>query len=462
MKKSEALFGVLRVPLDAVAVFAALVISFRLRQADVDLLPGFQLLERATTLPPFDYYVSTFVLPGVVLFVVVSAFLGLYSLKITFGAWAEIGREFASTLLWLALVNAWFFLVLKELFFSRILLLHSVFFIFLFVVVFHALLKLLQRALLKRGIGKISVVSVGAQDLAPAAHDTLTHDTHYAYLGHVTSLEFVKRLSVPVDLVVQTDPNPQGEDTLALIDYCRSHHIGYGFLPPVLADVPHLLDVDRLGLLPFIRFQPTTLDGWGRVVKRVFDIVVSAVAIIVLAPVILLLAIFVVIDSGFPVFYVSTRVGQLGRRTIHTLKFRSMRRNADAEKPQLEELNHRTDGPLFKIKNDPRVTRFGKFLRRWSLDEWPQLFNVLIGEMSLVGPRPHLPDEVERYTQEQRRVFAVKPGITGLAQVSGRSDLNFSEEMKLDLRYIEEWSILLDLWILWRTVFTVLSRKGAD
>jgi lipopolysaccharide/colanic/teichoic acid biosynthesis glycosyltransferase len=136
--------------------------------------------------------------------------------------------------------------------------------------------------------------------------------------------------------------------------------------------------------------------------------------------------------------------------------------HADHEKEYLQTQSHRTDGPLFKVKNDPRVTRVGKFLRRFSLDELPQLWNVLKGDLSLVGPRPHLPEEVARYTDFQRRVFAVKPGITGLAQISGRSDLKFEDEVRFDLQYIEEWSPWLDLFIFWRTVWVVLRGKGAD
>jgi lipopolysaccharide/colanic/teichoic acid biosynthesis glycosyltransferase len=136
--------------------------------------------------------------------------------------------------------------------------------------------------------------------------------------------------------------------------------------------------------------------------------------------------------------------------------------DADRRKQDLERLNHRRDGPLFKIRNDPRVTKVGKILRRFSLDELPQLFNVLTGRMSLVGPRPHLPEEVARYSLEQRRVFAVKPGATGLSQISGRSDLPFDEEVSLDLKYIEEWSLLFDVWILWRTAFILFLKKGAD
>jgi exopolysaccharide biosynthesis polyprenyl glycosylphosphotransferase len=464
MKKSEAVFGLLRVPLDALAVFAALVLSFRLRQLDIDLLPGYQLLEPARTLPTLDYFVNAFVVPSVFVFILFAAFLKLYALRSTMGSWVEIGRVLIVTGLWLVAVIAWYFLVLKQLFFSRALLLHAVFFIAFFDIAIRMTLRILQRSLLRFGIGKLLVVSVGSSALAKHAQATLEQGRFYDYLGHQKTLEALKKLTQKVDpdLVIQTDPNPDSDDTIALINYCRSNHFGYGFLPPVLADVPHQLQVERLGLLPLMRFQPTPLDGWGRVVKRLFDIGVSLVALIVLLPVNILIGLIIVIDSGFPIFYRSTRIGQHGRTKIRVLKFRSMKKDADKEKATLKEMNHRRDGPLFKMKNDPRVTRVGRFLRRWTLDELPQFWNVLLGHMSLVGPRPHLPDEVERYSMDQRRVFAVKPGITGLAQVSGRSDLKFEEEVHLDLQYIEEWSIFLDLWVLWRTVVTVLSRKGAD
>ena len=464
MKKSEAIFGVLRIPLDALAVAAALLFSYRLRSASIDFVPGWRLLEAAKSLPQLPYYLTTFVSPGILLFLVLAAALRLYTLRSTMSAWVEVGRIIVASLLWIVLVNAWFFLVLKELFFSRALLIEATAFIILFAIVLRSILTLIQRSLLKKGIGKILVVSIGAQLLTEHAKETLKHDVHYAYLGHLPDLEALKRIIFqrPIDLVVQTDPNPRSSDTITLINYCRSHHVGYGFLPPVLVEVPHQLKVEHLGLLPLMRFQPTPLDGWGRVAKRVFDIVISAILVIVLSPLFLLLALGVVIDGGWPIFFVSTRVGEQGRRQIGLIKFRSMVRNAEAEKAALLAQNHRNDGPLFKIHNDPRVTRFGRFLRRWTLDELPQLFNVFLGQLSLVGPRPHLTQEVERYSLEQRRVFAVRPGVTGLAQVSGRSDLSFEEEVRLDLRYIEEWSMLLDLWILWRTIFVVLSRKGAD
>jgi len=463
MKKSEALFGALRVPLDALAVLASLVLSYKLRQANVDLIPGIQLLEQSG-LPPFTYYLEYFVIPGVCLFLIIGSFFRRYGRHWRTGAWNGIGNIMLAGVLWLVFVMAWYFLVVKQLFYSRILLIHSLFFITLFVAVLRSCLTLLQRNLLRRGIGVRFVLSIGRAALAESAKKTLEDDIRYSYVGHAKTfaeLEARERKD-DIDLVLETDPSPDNEDTMRLIEYCRSHHIGYAFLPPVFIDVPRQLSVEHLGLIPMLRFTPTPLDGWGRIFKRLFDIVVSGMGLVILSPLLIGIAIAVVATSGFPVLYISTRVGEQGRRRIPVLKFRSMSRDADQRKEDLQELNHRTDGPLFKIKNDPRITPLGAFLRRWSLDELPQLLNIFFGHMSLVGPRPHLPEEVKLYSDYQRRVFAVKPGLTGLAQVSGRSDLKFDEEVSLDLQYIEEWSLMLDIWVLWRTLVVVCGRKGAD
>jgi len=462
MKKSEAILGLLRIPVDALAALAALLLSYRLRSSSVDLIPGVRLLDPPTSLPAMDVYIAEFALPGVLLFLAIAGLLSLYILRTDRSGWNEVARIFVAAALWLVCVMAWFFLVRRELFYSRLLLLHATALIVLFVGSARAAVLLLQRGMLKMGIGVRLVVSIGAHPLPEAAMYVLTKDRRYLYLGHLPDLLSLEQLEHRrhLDLVVQTDPDSSSKATLALIDYCRSNHIGYGFLPPVLADLPHLLRVERLGLLPLVQFQPTPLDGWGRVFKRLFDICGSLVLLLLFAPLFALIAVAVLIESGAPVLYVSHRVGEHRRTMIGLLKFRSMSRNADARKPELLSMNERKDGPLFKLRCDPRVTKVGRILRRFDLDELPQLLNVLLGHMSLVGPRPHLPDEVERYDPYQRRVFAVKPGITGLSQISGRSSLPFAEEVRLDLRYVEEWSLLLDIWILWRTVWVVLGGKG--
>ena len=464
VKKSETIFGLLRIPTDALAVCTALLLAYRLREMNIDLVPGVQLLEPATTLPALPDYITLFVIPGIMGFLFFAASLRMYVLLNTRSAWNEVGKLCIASFLWLVAVIAWYFLVKKQLFYSRMLLVHSAFLIAAFGMVGRTSVLLLQRAFLHCGIGVRSVISIGGQSIVKAAKTTLVRDVRYNYLGHVRTLTELKglRAAQGVDLVLQTDPDPKDSTTNALIEYCRSEHIHYAFLPPVLAQNPHQLAIDRIGLVPMLSFRPTPLDGWGRVCKRIFDIFGSLILIIILSPLLLALTLTLTLAQGFPIFYVSRRIGGPSQATIPVLKLRTMIRDADKKKAALLKKSHRSDGPLFKMKNDPRVTSLGRTLRRFSLDELPQLFNVLLGHMSLVGPRPHLPSEVDRYSSYERRVFAVKPGITGLPQVSGRSDLAFKDEVRLDLKYIEEWSLFLDLWILWRSIFVVIQKQGAD
>ncbi|MGY1733758.1 sugar transferase [Geodermatophilus sp. SYSU D01045] len=211
--------------------------------------------------------------------------------------------------------------------------------------------------------------------------------------------------------------------------------------------------------LPLLSIEQPRFEGWGRVVKGGVDRAVAALAVLLLAPVLLALALAVRLDSPGPVLYRQERVGVNGRR-FTILKFRSMAVDADRRLAELLDRNE-GDGLLFKMRHDPRVTRVGRWLRRFSLDELPQLFNVLGGSMSLVGPRPPLPTEVERYDTSVSRRLLVKPGLTGLWQISGRSDLSWEEAVRLDLRYVENWSLALDALILVKTVRAVVSSSGA-
>ena len=463
MKKSEALFGIARIPLDALAIFAALLLSYHLRAARIDLIPNVQLLEEAQSLPLLRVYITSFVLPSILSLLLLAAFFGLYVLRTTLSAWQEVFRVMTIALLWVVGVIGWYFLVRRELFFSRMLLVHSVLFLMIFITVLRAAVLLLQRLFLRCGIGVHLVASVGKQPASHVAQDTLKNDRRYEYVGHVPDMKALKQLTARCrpDLVLQTDPNPSSKETVMLIDYCRSRHIGYAFLPPVFADVPHQLVVERLGFLPMIRFCPTRIDGWGKVWKRLFDIVASIVLLIILSPALLLLALLILLTDGRPVFYVSRRVGEHAERTIPVIKFRSMIRRAEERKRDLLLKNERRDGPLFKIKNDPRITRTGRFLRRFDLDELPQLFNVLVGDMSLVGPRPPIPDEVKQYTLEDRKRLNVTPGLTCIWQISGRSDIPFSKQVQLDKEYIVSRGFWRDCWILLKTVPAILTGRGA-
>lgn len=220
------------------------------------------------------------------------------------------------------------------------------------------------------------------------------------------------------------------------------------------------LTIQPVGDVLALSLRPTRLSGPQAVAKRTFDLTVGAVAVVVSAPLWLAIALLIRTSSRGPVLYRSERVGK-DARTFQMFKFRTMIRGADKLLPDLLDQNEFTGGVLFKLRNDPRVTRIGGWLRRWSLDELPQLINVLKGDMSLVGPRPALPNEVAAYEEWHRRRLEVPPGLTGLWQVGGRSELSFDDYVRLDLFYIENWSVIYDLFILGKTLPAVLLRKGA-
>ena len=211
--------------------------------------------------------------------------------------------------------------------------------------------------------------------------------------------------------------------------------------------------------LPLLHVEPAALTGARRVVKRIFDVVVSGLLLVCASPMLLMVALLVRLTSKGPALFVQTRVGKEGKE-FRLYKFRSM--YTDAEE-RLAELQHQNEhnGVLFKIKDDPRITKIGKHLRRFSIDELPQLINVFKGDMSLVGPRPPLPREVAQYADDVRRRLAVIPGLTGLWQVSGRSNLSWEDSVRLDLRYVENWSLSFDLVILLRTFLAVVRSSGA-
>jgi len=194
--------------------------------------------------------------------------------------------------------------------------------------------------------------------------------------------------------------------------------------------------------------------------KRLLDASLSLVILLILSPLLLLVAILIKLTSPGPVLFVQTRVG-MNQRQFKLYKFRSMIANAEERKSALLHLNER-DGPAFKIENDPRITPLGRFLRKTSIDELPQLFNVLTGEMSLVGPRPPLPEEVEKYEWLFRKRLSVKPGITCIWQISGRNNVSFDRWMEMDHEYIESWTVWLDLQILFKTIPAVLLSRGAS
>jgi exopolysaccharide biosynthesis polyprenyl glycosylphosphotransferase len=231
-------------------------------------------------------------------------------------------------------------------------------------------------------------------------------------------------------------------------------------MAPALTDIAGpRLHTQQVAGLPLIHVTTPTLEGGQRVAKRLFDVLVAGLLILGALPAMILVSILIKLDSSGPVLFRQQRVGIEGR-LFAMLKFRSMVVDAEDRLADLARSNEGS-GPLFKMKKDPRVTRLGGFLRRFSIDELPQLLNVLSGSMSLVGPRPPLPREVEAYESDVRRRLLVKPGLTGLWQVSGRSNLSWQDSVRLDLYYVENWSLAGDLVIILRTVRAVFHSSGA-
>jgi exopolysaccharide biosynthesis polyprenyl glycosylphosphotransferase len=210
---------------------------------------------------------------------------------------------------------------------------------------------------------------------------------------------------------------------------------------------------------PLLHIEEPHFTGWRRLAKRAADVVLTSLGLILISPIMIGVALAIKLQDGGPVIFRQTRVGRRGE-PFTMFKFRSMVIDAEARKAALLQ-NNEGKGGLFKLSHDPRITRLGKFLRDFSLDELPQLFNVLNGTMSLVGPRPHLAHELAQMPSEASRRSLVTPGLTGLWQVSGRSDLEGDDAVRLDLRYVENWSLTMDLLIMWKTASAVLAKRGA-
>jgi exopolysaccharide biosynthesis polyprenyl glycosylphosphotransferase len=287
------------------------------------------------------------------------------------------------------------------------------------------------------------------------------HFKSYYVIGGLDDLEGIVSAAV-VDEVIFAMPMPkmkfdEMEDTLLMLeDHGIRTRLLCDFFPNVTANVY----MENMGTMPLITYSTTPNDSLSLAFKRGLDLLGSVMLFILLLPVMLVTAIAIKLSSKGPVFFSQKRAGRNGR-TFTLYKFRSMVDGAELKKDELLKLNE-LDGPIFKIKNDPRTTGLGRFLRRSSIDELPQLWNVLIGDMSIVGPRPHPVEEVANYKRWQKRRLSMRPGLTCLWQVRGRSKIaDFDECVRLDLQYIDRWSLGLDLKIFLRTIPTVILGRGA-
>jgi exopolysaccharide biosynthesis polyprenyl glycosylphosphotransferase len=262
-----------------------------------------------------------------------------------------------------------------------------------------------------------------------------------------------------VDEVIIADPDFPQREAVELVDQCHQRGVTVRIAPSTMEILVHRAEFVPGQSVPLFELKPPVFEGFDYALKRTFDLVGSLALIVVLSPFLLACALAIKLTSRGPIIYRSSRPG-IGGAPFSCFKFRTMYRDAHARQPALEQLNE-ASGALFKIRKDPRVTPVGRLLRRFSIDELPQLFNVLTGQMSLVGPRPLPQRDYDRLEDWHKKRYLVTPGITGLWQVSGRSDLDFDDLVRLDFLYLERWSVFLDLSILLKTIPAVLSRRGA-
>jgi exopolysaccharide biosynthesis polyprenyl glycosylphosphotransferase len=259
--------------------------------------------------------------------------------------------------------------------------------------------------------------------------------------------------------VIIADPDFPQEQAVELVDLCHDRGVTVHVAPSTMEILIQRAEFVPGETVPLFTLRPPVFEGIDYALKRTFDLVVSIALLILLSPILLALAVAIRLSSRGPAIYRSARPGMAGK-PFECFKFRTMREHADQIQADLEPLNELSGG-LFKIREDPRLTPVGRLLRRYSLDELPQLVNVVRGEMSLVGPRPLTQRDFEQLEDWHKKRYLVLPGITGLWQVSGRSELDFDDLVRLDFLYLERWSVFLDLVILLKTIPAVISRRGA-
>jgi exopolysaccharide biosynthesis polyprenyl glycosylphosphotransferase len=336
------------------------------------------------------------------------------------------------------------------------------------------------RGMRRKGRGVRQVLIVGAGEVGRTVMRTIVARPELGYrlagfvdddphkgqtdLGRIKALGGLDNLptliqTLNADMVIVTLPWMYQRKILRIVRQCERHHVQVYIVPDLLQITISQVGIEALGEVPMISMREEAISRGWRVVKRIVDVVGALGALILGAPLALLVALLIKLDSEGPVIFRQIRLGER-EKPFTCFKFRTMRQNAEAEKAALmKETNG--DKRLFKMKDDPRITPLGRLLRKFRIDEYPQFYNVLRGDMSIVGPRPPVPSEVEHYLEWHRHKLDVPAGITGLSQVSGGSDLSFDEWALLDTWYAENWTFLLDLKIMLKTVAVVLGGRGA-
>lgn len=446
-KQIELLFAFLMPPIDFIMILTGIYSAYFLRYQE------FITEVRPILFDLSPQHLFTIGLLFTPLWILMFAWFGLYTTR-RIGFIQEFSKITQACTISIMLITT-YMVFIREIFSSRFIILFAWVFSILFVLLGRILIRIIKNILRHYGIGVRKTIIIGDNHATRILTKLFTKQKSlgifitkiFEYDDHLLS-----NLSEhSVDMIIQTDTQIPRKTSADIIDYCQKNHLIYQYVGGDFESKVTNNEVHTFAGIPIIEIKRTPLDGWGKILKRLIDIIGAIFCIILTLPIMLIIAIIIKFTSNGPIFAdTPNRAGQY-LTNFRMYKFRSMYQGA--HKDQGKYSSERAG--LFKLSNDPRITPLGKILRKTSLDEIPQFFNVLKGEMSLVGPRPHFPHE---YQDNQERVLDIKPGITGIAQISGRSDLSFQEEIKLDLFYIENWSLWLDIWIILKTPIILFTK----
>ncbi|MFA5047721.1 MAG: sugar transferase [Patescibacteria group bacterium] len=467
MKRSEIAISASLVPLDYLMVILAGLVSYSIRfwQPIKSIRPIIFNL-------PFSFFMHYLWLIALI-WLISFALAGLYSMKSTRRTIDEISKIIlgCSTAV---MILMFVFFFSRSLFDSRFIILASWVFSVIFIIIGRSIVRSIQHNLYRFDLGIHRVVIIGDSDLSQEVINNFKSHIKEGYKVVDQFNDFSSETEKALEKLARDDKFDEilvatgslsNKQLDTLNDFSYINHVTLKYVADIFDFPISNFEINTISGLPIVEVKKTRLDGWGRIYKRIFDLAISTIIIIILSPILLITIIAIKLDSRGSLFFAYKRIGEHGRPFTY-FKFRSMIK--DAHKFRFDEeflkqhQNLRDGSPMMKFKDDPRVTRVGKFIRRFSIDELPELFNVWIGKMSLVGPRPHEVEEVEKYENFHKKVLTIKPGMTGMAQVSGRSDLDFNEEVRLDVWYMENWSMKLDIMILFKTPFAVLKKRKAE
>ncbi|MBU0614195.1 sugar transferase [Patescibacteria group bacterium] len=465
MKRADLFFTAALIPIDYFTLIVAACAAYSLRFWSV-----------ATDIRPVTFNLSfagylQIVAPIALVLIIVFAFSGLYAIKPRRMA-VEMTKIIMAVSTGIAIILAIAFFS-RELFDSRFIFVAAWLFAIILVASERTLVRAIQRSLYSAGVGTKYVIIIGKTRTGNALKKFFSKNSrlgykvvqHFGVFSKDAQMQILnKKKKDRGDIILVADPDIDQKELDHIKAFSDIEHFTFIYSAEMFPGSAVTPIIHTFSGIPVIEVPKTPLDGWGSIYKRFFDICGALFLITITLPIQLLTAIVLLSEKQGGILFRQMRIGQRGR-PFKYFKFRSMVKNAHKMRFDSAFIqkhgNERGDGPLFKLEDDPRVTRFGKFIRKLSIDELPEFYLVLIGRMSLVGPRPHLPQEVEKYEPNQKRVLNVKPGITGMAQISGRANLHFDEEIRLDMYYIENWSPWLDIVILLKTPLVVIFKTGA-